>query len=151
VIRRSLQQARLRLTSSLGKDPTRWTWGRLHQLELVQTPLGGDSVPGMIRSLVNRGPYDAPGGGSIVSAFAWDAAAGTFDVTAGPSMRMIVDLGNLDRSRWVNQTGNSGHPWDSHYDDQVEAWLEGRDYAWPFSPAAVQAAGGDPQEFAPAG
>ena len=151
VIRRSLQQARLRLTSSLGKDPTRWTWGRLHQLELVQTPLGGDGVPGMIRSLVNRGPYDAPGGGSIVSAFAWDAASGTFDVTAGPSMRMIVDLGNLDRSRWVNQTGNSGHPWDSHYDDQVEAWLEGRDYAWPFSQAAVQAAGGDPQEFAPAG
>jgi penicillin amidase len=150
VLRQSLVQARLRLTSSLGKDPATWTWGALHHLELTQTPLGQEGVPGLVQSLVNRGPYEAPGGGSIVQAFAWDAASGGFDVTAGPSMRMVVDLGNLDGSRWVNQTGSSGHPWDDHYDDQVEAWLEGRDYDWPFSPAAVKKASGDPQSFSPA-
>jgi penicillin G amidase len=147
VLRQSLVQARLRLTSSLGKDPQTWSWGRLHRLELRQTPLGRSGVPGLIQALVNRGPYDAPGGGSLVDAFAWDASSGRFDVTAGPSMRMIVDLGELDRSRWVNQTGNSGHPWDSHYDDQIDAWLGGKDYPWPFTAAAVKKASGDPQTF----
>lgn len=150
VVRRALVQARLRLTSSLGKDPKNWSWGALHRVELKQTPLGGDGVPGLVRSLVNKGPLEAPGGGSIVQAFAWDASTGTFDVTAAPSMRMIVDLGDLDGSRWVNQTGNSGHPWDDHYDDQVDAWLNGRDYAWPFTLPAVKKASGDPQNIIPA-
>ena len=91
-----------------------------------------------MRRLVNRGPYEAPGGGSsIVNAIAWDASTGTFDVTAAPSMRMVVDLADLDRSRWVNQTGISGHPGDAHYDDQLDTWLDGGSYAWPFSRAAA--------------
>ena len=60
-----------------------------------------------------------------------------YAVTAAPSMRMVVDLGDLDASRWVNQTGNSGHPFSDHYDDQIDAWLEGRTYPWPSSREAV--------------
>ena len=158
VLRRSLEQARLQLTAALGKDPKRWQWGRLHRLTLVQSPLGL-AAPEPIRHLVNRGPYDAPGGSSIVDAFAWDASIGTtgdapevsdmFDVTAAPSMRMIVDLSDLDRSRWVNQTGVSGHPGDSHYDDQIDAWLSGTDYAWPSGAGAVRKASKEVQTFTP--
>lgn len=148
VLRRSLSQARLQLTATLGKDPKRWQWGRLHQLTLAQTPLGV-GAPAPVRHLVNRGPYPAPGGTSIVDAFAWDASSGSFDVTAAPSMRMVVDLSDLDRSRWVNQTGQSGHPSDSHYDDQLEAWLDGSDYPWPSSTAAVRKAADDTQTFTP--
>jgi penicillin G amidase len=151
VLRRSLSQARLQLTSSLGKDPGRWQWGRLHRLRLEQTPLGLAGSPSVIRSLVNSGPFDAPGGSSIVNAFSWDASSGSFDVTAAPSMRMIVDLSDLDSSRWVNQTGISGHPWDSHYSDQTQAWLKGEDYAWRFSADAVREAAGDTLEITPAG
>jgi penicillin amidase len=149
VLLRALSGARLQLTSTLGKDPDRWQWGRLHRLRLEQTPLGGDSAPGLVRRLVNKGPYDAPGGSSIVNAFSWDAASGSFDVTAAPSMRMIVDLSDLDRSRWVNQTGVSGHPGDSHYDDQIGTWLDGKDYAWPFSKSAVDRAKDEEQTFQP--
>ncbi len=140
VLRRSLSQARLQLTASLGKDPRRWQWGRLHQVHLDQLPLGQPSVNSLVRKLVNTGPFEAPGGSSIVDAFAWDASSGSFDVTAAPSMRMIVDLSDLDSSRWVNETGISGHPWDSHYGDQTQAWLKGKDYPWPFSPDAVRKA-----------
>ena len=35
-------------------------------------------------------------------------------------MRMILDLSNLDESRWVQLTGNSGHAFHSNYDDQFE-------------------------------
>ena len=148
VLREALVSARLQLTSSLGKDPKRWEWGRLHSITLEATPVGTDG-PSILHKLFNRGPYAAPGGSSIVDAFSWDASTGTFKVTAAPSMRMIVDLGTIDSSRWVNQTGISGHPGDKHYDDQLDTWLKGQDYAWPFTAAAVRAAGEDEQDFSP--
>ena len=64
-------------------------------------------------------------------------------------MRMIVDLSDLDKSRWVNQTGISGHPGDAHYDDQLSTCLKGKDYAWPFSVDAVRSAKSDEQTFNP--
>lgn len=140
IVRRALVRARLRLTRDLGKDPERWQWGRLHSLELQHKPLGGEGVPGLVHRLVNRGPLAAPGGSAAVNSLAWDASSGTFTVTTGPSMRMIVDLSDLDASRWVNQTGNSAHPSDDHYDDQLETWLAGGTLPWPFSTEAVEAA-----------
>ena len=151
VLRRALSQARLQLTSTLGKDPDRWAWGRLHQVYLTQSPLGGQGSPWFVHELVNRGPYDAPGGSAVVNAFGWDAAGGSFDVNAAPSMRMVVDLGALDGSRWVNQTGVSDHPLDDHYADQIHTWLTGESYPWPFTRAAVEAAAGPGQQFRPSG
>ena len=43
-----------------------------------------------------------------------------------PSMRMIVDLANLDESRWIQLTGNSGHAFHANYDDQFELWRTGQ-------------------------
>jgi penicillin amidase len=149
VLRLALSQARLQLTSTLGKDPQRWRWGRLHRVTLEQTPLGGSGSPSILHKLFNRGPYEAPGGSSMVNAFSWDAATGTFNVTAAPSMRMIIDLSDRDSSRWVNQTGISGHPDDSHYDDQIQTWLQGNDYPWPFTARAIRAAHYSQQNFTP--
>ena len=64
-------------------------------------------------------------------------------------MRMVVDLSDLDRSRWVNQTGNSGHAYNDHYDDQTNAWVKGELFDWPFSRKAVDAAGGDELTLVP--
>ena len=132
VLRQALVGARLELTRTLGKDPERWDWGQLHQATFRHQVLGGEDVPGPIRALVNSGPHRVGGSSSTVNATAWDASEG-YEVTAAPSMRMVVDLGDLDSSRWVNQTGNSGHPFSDHYDDQVEAWLDGRTFPWPSS------------------
>ena len=55
-------------------------------------------------------------------------------------MRMIVPLDDLDASRWVDLTGESGHAYNDHYTDQTELWLAGRTLPWPFSPDAVAAA-----------
>jgi penicillin amidase len=35
---------------------------------------------------------------------------------------MIVDLSNLPVSLAVNTTGESGHAFNRHYDDQVDLW-----------------------------
>jgi penicillin amidase len=54
-------------------------------------------------------------------------------------MRMVVDLGDLDSSTWVNLTGTSGHPASPHYADQFAAWASGETFAWPFTAAATTA------------
>ncbi|MDQ1292740.1 MAG: penicillin amidase [Actinomycetota bacterium] len=140
ILRKSLVEARLQLTRVLGKDPDRWQWGRLHRLSLIAQPLGDSSSTRLLYPLLNQGPLEVGGGSSIVNALSWDAASGTFDVTSAPSLRMVVDLANFDDSRWVNQTGQSGHPGHENYADQLKAWQRNRTFPWPFSEAAVQKA-----------
>ena len=71
-----------------------------------------------------RPPVGVSGGSDIVNATGWDANEG-YEVTAVPSMRMIVDLSALDASRWVQLTGNSGHAFSTNYDDQFDLWRTG--------------------------
>jgi penicillin amidase len=142
ILRQAMVAARLDLTRKLGKTPVTWQWGRLHQLTLTHPVLGGDNVPAPVRAIFNRGPWQMPGGSSIVNANGWDASKG-YQVDWAPSMRMVVNLGDLDASRWVNQTGSSGHPYDSHYVDQADAWVRNETYPWPFSEKAVRNGGGD--------
>jgi penicillin amidase len=138
ILSRTLTTARLDLTVELGKDPSDWQWGRLHTAAPQHPVLGGVSIPGPVRQLVNPRPLAVPGGSSIVNATAWDASTGSFMVTAAPSMRMVVDLADLDSSTWVTLTGTSGHPGSVHYTDQFAAWATGRTVPWPFSREAVQ-------------
>jgi len=163
VLRKALVQARLQLTEELGKEPADWRWGKLHQLTLRHQVLGGDDVPGVVSMLFNRGPFDLPGGSAIVDANGWNAAdavadnqpngtpSRAYDVNWAPSMRMVVDLGHLDASQWVNQTGNSGHVYADSYDDQTKAWAKNELFDWPFSEKAVKDAGGDELTLKPAG
>ena len=55
-----------------------------------------------------------------------------------PSMRQVVDLSDFDNSTWVNLTGNSGHAFNPNYEDQVSAWQSGEQFAWAWSPEAVE-------------
>jgi penicillin G amidase len=140
ILARSLEAARLRLTVEMGKQPQDWRWGRVHVAAPRHPVLGGEAVAGPIRSLVNPRPRAVAGGSSIVNATAWDASTGSFEVTAAPSMRMVVDMSDPDAASWVTVTGTSGHPGSSHYADQFEAWAAGEQFAWPFSQEAVEQA-----------
>jgi len=108
------------LEETLGKDPGHWHWGDLHTLTFRNLTLG-KSGNAAIESLFNRGPFAASGGSAIVNATSWDARQ-SFDVTWIPSMRMIVDLANLERSRTIHAPGQSGHAFHPHYDDLVDSW-----------------------------
>ena len=88
------------------------------------------------------------GGSAIVDANGYDASQG-YAVNWAPSMRMVVDLGDLDRSRWVNLTGVSGHPFSSHYADQTDVWVKGETYAWPSTEKAVRKAEADELRLVP--
>ncbi|GAA1407106.1 MULTISPECIES: penicillin acylase family protein [Oerskovia] len=138
VLNRAITSARLDLTTELSKKTTDWEWGKLHTLSLGHVVLDNDAVPGFVRAYVNPRTVAMPGGSSIVNATSWDAASGSFEVTSGPSMRMVVDLADLDASTWVTVTGTSGHPASKHYEDQLGTWAAGETYAWPFTAEAVR-------------
>jgi penicillin amidase len=149
ILKRALVEARLDLARELGKVPATWRWGRLHSLDLTHQVMGADGVPELVQNLFNRDDIELGGGNSIVNANAWNASKPGYDVTSGPSMRMVVDLGNLDASRWVNSTGQSGHAYDDHYSDQVDAWAANETFAWPFSATAVRDATDDELTLVP--
>ena len=122
----------------LGGDPSSWRWDRLHTLTLKNASFGVSGVA-PIEWLFNRGPWHVGGGSSIVDATGWDASVG-YQVDRVPSMRMVVDLSDFDRSTWINLTGASGHAFDAHYTDQTDLWASGKTRPWPFSAAAVKKA-----------
>ena len=124
IIKAALLDAAGELSKRLGDQPSEWRWGRLHRLTLRNQTFGTSGVR-MIEWLFNRGPVDVAGGQSIVNATGWDAAVG-YEVDWVPSMRMILDLSNLDDSRWVQLTGESGHVFGAHYTDQLELWRTGK-------------------------
>jgi penicillin amidase len=124
IVAAAMQDAARELTHQLGDDPSAWRWGALHQLT-VRNQTFGESGIAAIEWLFNQRPAAVGGGSSIVNATGWDATTG-YEVNWVPSMRMIVDLSNLDASRWIQLTGNSGHAFGAHYADQFEAWRTGR-------------------------
>ncbi len=91
----------------------------------MQNQSFGTSGIGPIEWLFNHGPVGVSGGSNIVNATGWDPSQG-YQVDAVPSMRMIVDLSNLDASRWIQLTGESGHAFSAHYADQFDLWRTGQ-------------------------
>ncbi|MGC5615554.1 penicillin acylase family protein [Georgenia sp. Z1491] len=144
ILGEALVEGRHQLTARLGKDPTTWRWGDLHTFAPQHPVLGGDGVPGLVRRYVNPEPVGVPGGSAVVNATSYSASARdeygrpSYQVTAGPSMRMVVDMADLDASTWVTTSGTSGHPASGHYTDQAQAWAEGETFPWAFSRAAVE-------------
>ena len=121
----------------MAREPANWQWGRLHKLTLTNQTLGKSGI-GLVDKLFNRGPYELGGGSSTVDATGWDASEG-YTVTATPSMRMVVDLSDFDKSRWINLTGVSGHAFTSNYTDQTDLWVQGETLPWAFTKGAVEA------------
>ena len=80
----------------------------------------------------NRGPFPLPGSATTVAAFGspWPEIGEAVD--QGPTLRWVAVAGDGDRSLAVLPGGQSGHPFDPHYADQLELFLDGgtRSVAW---------------------
>ena len=135
------------LHNRLGKDPSKWKWGDIHTLTLQNATFGKSGI-GPIEWLFNVGPEGVSGGDAIVNATGWDAAEG-YEVDAVPSMRMIVDLSNLDDSRWIQFTGNSGHAFHSNYSDQFELWRNGQNLPMRWDRGTIESESADTLTLTP--
>jgi penicillin amidase len=116
---KSLTEAHDSLAEVLGNRVSDWRWGANHQITF-QHQMG--SVP-PFKWLWNIGPTEFPGDLSTVNpARHDDLERKPYQVTAGASMRHIIDFGNLEDSALVITTGQSGRWSSPYYDDQAELW-----------------------------
>ena len=116
-----------------GQDPAGWDYEDFHRLTL-RHPLGRAPVVGRF---FDRGPFPMPGSATTVAAFGARWQGGRQSVTYGPSMRWVLDLADPDSAVAVLPAGQSGHPFDPHYDDQIAAYREGRTFPFPWTAAAI--------------
>jgi penicillin amidase len=56
----------------------------------------------------------------------------------GPSVRVMVDVGNWDNSRAVNHPGQSGDPDSPHYRDLAPMWRNGQYFPLLYTRKAVE-------------
>ncbi|WP_025619587.1 penicillin acylase family protein [Salinispora cortesiana] len=137
LLRAVAEAAASELSRDQGDQPADWRWGRMHTLTVRNQSFGTSGV-GVVEWLFNADPVSVSGGSAIVNATGWDAATG-YEVNAVPSMRMIVDLADLDASRWIQLTGNSGHAFHRNYDDQLELWRTGETLPMRWERATIEA------------
>lgn len=88
-------------------------WGVVNELRMKH-PFGYGG--GLLGWLFNPAPRQLPGAARAIRVLTG---------THGQSMRMVVDLADLDATRLALPLGQSGHLGDRHRGDQTRAWAEG--------------------------
>lgn len=118
-----------------GGDPEKWSWGKFHAYRYRHPGAAGR----LSSWLLNRGPYPASGGTDSVNLAFYcpvnpeDPPEKQYEVTAIPSLRMIISLGDIDENYFIGPLGQCGMPGFPHYDDMVDPWLENRQTKIPLS------------------
>jgi len=102
-----------------------WRWGETIPLTFHH-PL--DSLP-LLGRLLDVGPFPQAGTQTTVK---------QTTPSVGPSMRIVVDFGNLDNSIQNITLGESGQLLSPYYRDQFDAWCHGRSFPMLFSDSAVE-------------
>ena len=129
ILAKSFKDAYDEMVNRYTEDTKNWAWGKLHTASFQNATLGKSGIA-PIEWLFNRNNYQTAGGASIVNATGYRISkpsdkrtdAKTFEVTAVPSMRMIVDLADFKKSVTIHTTGQSGHAFSKHYNDMIDLW-----------------------------
>ncbi len=133
VLASSLAKAYSWLEEKYGQ-PDNWDWTKMHSLTF---PHALGRVP--LLGFFNRGPYPTIGDSfSIRASFSQDTI-GNYRTTWGVSYRQIIDLADLKNSVCILNSGQSGHPFSKHYDDQIPLWLNGDYRPMLFYPEDIEA------------
>jgi penicillin G amidase len=116
-----------------GPEPAFWQWGKLH-FNLNEHPFA-PIVDDAMRARINVGPI-AKNGSEFTPSQSLTRVT-DFRQMNGPSVRVVLDVGNWDNSRAVNQPGQSGDPESPHYRDLAALWSEGKYFPLLYSRRAV--------------
>ena len=109
------------LKATFGDDPTQWQWGKAHTLTHGH-PLGSQKPLDLI---VNVGPFPAPGSHEVPNNQSAAIGPAPWPVTYGPSTRRLIDFADVAHALTINPVGQSGVPFDRHYSDQAQTYIEG--------------------------
>jgi penicillin G amidase len=130
----SLRSAYEEMEKLQGPDARQWNWGKL-QYNLSEHPFSA-IVDDATRARINVGPIEKNGSSFVPSQSAYRIS--DFRQMGGPSVRVVVDVGNWDNSRAVNHPGQSGDPDSPHYRDLAQMWRNGQYFPLLYSRQAVE-------------
>ena len=103
-----------------GSPVSKWKWGRLHEWSFLH-PVGKE-LP-LVNGFFDIAAAPMSGSGTTVK---------QTTATVGPSERLVVDFGNLDKSVQNLVTGESGNVASPHYKDQWPAYYVGKSFPMQF-------------------
>ena len=133
VLTLALQRTAVTLYEMIGKDPRKWAWGKVHQIEFSH-PFGRGRV---MHWLFNRGQYPVGGNDHTLWMTANELTLPFGLVTTTATYRQVVHVGDWDRSTSLLSTGQSGQPGSPHYADHIDMWREGEQHPMLWSRVAV--------------
>jgi len=118
----ALTEALDRLAERHGGDMDGWRWGEAHFADMRHQTLR--FIPVLkdltaIRIAADGGNFTVNRAGTEIR----DDDA-PFADRHGAGYRAVYDLGNLDNSRFIIATGQSGNPLSPRYDDLIERWRD---------------------------
>ena len=117
IIRKSMKDAGAELTARLGPDPSKWQWGKVHQMTFKH-PLGSKL------SFYNLSPIPTNGDDFTINAGMWDSK-NPYAMDAGGVIRLIVDMSDLENSTIMSPPGQSGLYLSPYYSDLAQMWANG--------------------------
>jgi penicillin amidase len=120
----------------MGSDPKSWSWGKLHQGYFAHALTALQSTKNAQEMIV--GPLQKGGGDCTPMMAAYRPA--DFRVWLGASVRIVIDVGDWDKSQWINAPGQSGDPRSPHYRDLAPLWAKGEYFPMLYSDEAVEKA-----------
>ena len=124
------------LRERFGTDQAAWAWGHVRPLRL-RHPLG---VRRPLDRILNLGPVALGGDANTVAQAGVRPLGPLANPAAIPNHRTVIDLADVERSRYVIAGGQSGNPLSPHYADLFELWQRGEGVPIPWSLEAVEAA-----------
>ena len=136
IAHRALAGAMAQLQGLLGDDPAEWRWGRLHTISFAHTPLGQSGIKPL--EWIFNSPTWPLGGSPFTVNQNVHNPMNPYKVNFGSSQRLIVDLSDLEKTLAVNSTGQSGHPFHRHRDDESARWVNVELHPLPFSREGVE-------------
>ncbi|MGM0547037.1 MAG: penicillin acylase family protein [Bacteroidota bacterium] len=133
IIIKSMEETVSFLEQTYGDEPFEWRWEQLHTItfkpqlfaEAADDPEAPNALKLIVNNLLSEGPHPVSGHDMSINngEYSWNEP---FEMILGPSIRRIIDFGDLSRTWSINATGQSGNPLSQYYGDQTESWLDGQ-------------------------
>jgi penicillin amidase len=122
VLAGALNKALNGLQSGYGGDRSKWRWGTAHRAFSEHRPFGGVA---MLAPYFNVEVPSAGGAYTLNRGKAEFGSEPPFANRHAGAFRAIYDLADLDRSLFIQSTGQSGNPLSPFYQSFARRWAEG--------------------------
>ena len=135
IIQKSFKAGLELLKQKAGEEPSKWQWGKLHTITFGH--LAFRNIP-VIKTFFNSPTLPMRGEHFTVNAAGYNWSR-PFNMSAGVSQRMIIDLADWDNSQMVTPIGQPMHLFHPQRHASMQAWRDVAYHPMGFSKEKIMA------------